>query len=78
MIRPIIAAIIVLRAASTLPLSPPERIHLIPPQIRKKRAIIAATTRMIIIVLLITVPRLVASVQRVPNLEPDSGQRLTF
>ena len=45
-ISPTMAAIIVLRADSTFALSPPESIHLIPPQIRK---INAKTIAMIII-----------------------------
>ena len=44
MTSPIIAAIIVPRALSTFALSPPEVIHRMPPQIRKKRAISAAAT----------------------------------
>jgi hypothetical protein len=57
--RPMIAATIVPLAISTLPLSPPERIHLIPPQIRKKRAISAATMNRNKTALLITLPKFV-------------------
>ena len=44
-----IAAIIVPRALSTFALSPPDVIHLIPPQMRKKSAIIIATTKISVI-----------------------------
>lgn len=44
--NPMIAAMIVPRALSTFALSPPDVIHRIPPQIRKKRAINVATIRM--------------------------------
>ena len=41
-IKPTIAATIVFRALSTAVLSPPEKIHLIPPKIRKAKAITIA------------------------------------
>ena len=54
--KPIIAAIIVFRADSTAVLSPPEKIHFKPPQIRKIKATITEITKRIIITPIITLP----------------------
>ena len=59
-IRPIMDAIIVFRADSTLDLSPPEVIHLIPPQIRKNKAMSAAAIKRIVTTDEITGPILFA------------------
>ena len=66
-IRPIIEAIIVCLALSTLDLSPPEVIQRIPPQIRKKSAIIAAATKRIVIILEIRLPILFALILQRPE-----------
>lgn len=63
--RPIIAATIVLRAPSTALLSPPERIHLIPPQIRKKNAISTAASSIIVTIFEIVDERELESLQSV-------------
>jgi hypothetical protein len=73
--RPIMDAMIVFRADSTFDLSPPEVIHLIPPQIRKNNAIKAAAIKRMVTTDEITDPMLLAvSVQRtlkfVPPPEP--------
>ncbi len=47
-IRPIIAATIIFLADSSLALSPPDVIHLIPPYMRKKSAAITATINKIV------------------------------
>ena len=59
-ISPMIEAIIVFRADSTLALSPPEVIHLIPPKIRKNKAINAAAIKKIVTTDEITGPILFA------------------
>lgn len=64
----------VFRAPSTAVLSPPERIHLMPPQIKKNNAITAAATRRIIIIRVITVPILPKlSEQSALKLAPGTG-----
>jgi len=82
MIRPMMEAMMVFRALSTLALSPPDVIQRIPPKIRKKRAMRAAAIRTIVTMVAITVPILVESrVQReakVPATEPPAWQGLTF
>lgn len=53
---PTIAATMVFRAVSTPPLSPPERIHRIPPQIRNPRAIITEIMKTNVIAVPMIVP----------------------
>lgn len=55
---PMIAATICFLASSTLVLSPPERIHLMPPIIRNTTAVTTATIRRMTMVLEITSPTL--------------------
>lgn len=70
--RPTTADMIVPRAASTLDLSPPEVIHLIPPQMRKKRATIEAITSIVTITVFIACPGLaIVRLQRLAN--PPGG-----
>ena len=57
---PIIAEMICIRASSTPCLSPWERIHLIPPQIRYPSAIIVAITKTNVTAAPITVPKFCA------------------
>ena len=59
--RPMIAAMIVFRADSTAALSPPEKIHLSPPQIRKMRATITAITKRITMI-----PKITLEMEPVP------------
>lgn len=56
--RPIRAAMMVLLAVSTLPLSPPDIIHFMPPQIKKNKATNAAPMKSTIIIVPITPGRL--------------------
>ncbi len=58
MIKPTIAATIVFLAPSTALLSPPDNIHLIPPQIKKARAITTAITNRTVTTVLIIPPKL--------------------
>ncbi len=79
MTNPTIAAIIVFLALSTLALSPPESIHRIPPQIRKKRAINTAATNIIVIAVETTVGMLDWLIpQRVLNCPIFGPHGLTF
>jgi len=63
--RPTTAATIVFLAASTLVLSPPDRIHLIPPQIKNPNAIRTASMKRRVITFPTTFPKLLdVSLQR--------------
>lgn len=61
-IKPTTAATIVFRAASTPALSPPERIHLIPPQIKNANATTAANIKRIVITLPTKFPKLLEAI----------------
>ena len=77
--KPIIAAIIVPRALSTFALSPPDVIHRIPPQIRKKRAISTAIIRIKVTAAPTIPPILLAfKLQRLPNPDVTVPHGLTF
>jgi len=73
---PMIEAIIVFRAASTPPLSPPESIHLIPPQMRKNTAIRTAIASKRLKTFPIYFPKLAALILQ-SALNVPSGQTST-
>ena len=76
MIRPTIAAIIVALASPIFALSPPERIHLIPPYTKKKSEITAAIIIIATMMFRMVLPMLLAcSLQRLSNC--PAGQKST-
>ena len=75
--KPTMPPIIVLLADSTFALSPPDMIHFMPPQTRKRTAMITAITTRTVITLLTTLPKSPELILQILLVNPD-GQGLTL